>query len=177
MALSKKHCAFVEEYLATFNATEAYHRVYAPRTRAASASNGYQLLRNAGIQKELERRVAEISGERSVEIHRHIKDKGYLRSQAKSTVLYLIREEHGAHKIGVTANIKARFVTLSNTIPYSLTLVMVVQVEDVLRHERELHSLFEGKRIKGEWFQLSDEDVEWIKRKYGVISKAERVHR
>jgi len=59
MALSKKHRAFVEEYLSCFNATEAYHRVYSPRTRAASASNGYQLLRNTEIEQAIKERLAE----------------------------------------------------------------------------------------------------------------------
>lgn len=59
MALSKKHKAFVEEYLVSFNATEAYHRVYGPRSRETAASNGYRLLRNAEISAAIKQRLSE----------------------------------------------------------------------------------------------------------------------
>ena len=117
-----------------------------------------------------------MSGERAIEIQRHISEMGHQRVSAKPSTLYLIREEHGAYKIGVAANLKARFATLSTMIPYSLEVVMSFLVEDALRDERSLHLRFKSKRIKGEWFQLSDKDVEWIKRKYGYISKAASIH-
>jgi phage terminase small subunit len=59
MALSKKHRAFIEEYLATFNATEAYHRVYAPETRETAAVNGHRLLRNANVEEAIKCRLSE----------------------------------------------------------------------------------------------------------------------
>lgn len=59
MALSAKHRAFIEQYLLTSNATEAYDNVYHPKTRAVSASNGHKLLRNAEILEAISHRLSE----------------------------------------------------------------------------------------------------------------------
>lgn len=59
MALSAKHKLFVEQYLLTNNATEAYDRVYHPRNRDSAASNGYKLLRNAEISEAIKHRLSE----------------------------------------------------------------------------------------------------------------------
>lgn len=58
--LSEKHKEFVNNYfICSLNATEAYHRTYAPESRAVSASNGYRLLRNAEIAEAVSERMAE----------------------------------------------------------------------------------------------------------------------
>lgn len=59
MALSPKHRAFVEEYLATWNATEAYSRVYPKASREAARRNGSRLLTNADVANEVKARIAE----------------------------------------------------------------------------------------------------------------------
>ena len=59
MALSSKHRQFIEQFLLTFNATEAYDQVYHPRSRDAAASNGYKLLRNAEIAEAIKHRLSE----------------------------------------------------------------------------------------------------------------------
>ena len=57
MALKPKHRQFVEEYLRCWNASEAARRVgYSQRNADV---NGPRLLVNAGIQEEIERRIAE----------------------------------------------------------------------------------------------------------------------
>lgn len=59
MALSPKHRQFVEEFLSTYNATEAYDRVYHPKSREAAASSGYKLLRKAEIAESIKHRLSE----------------------------------------------------------------------------------------------------------------------
>lgn len=59
MALSQKHKAFVDQYLLTANATEAYDQVYHPRSRDTAASNGFRLLRNAEIAEAIKHRLSE----------------------------------------------------------------------------------------------------------------------
>jgi hypothetical protein len=42
-------------------------------------------------------------------------------------------------------------------------LLHMFRCEDVRHTERVLHDLFRSKRIEGEWFALTESDVEWIK--------------
>lgn len=59
MGLSAKHKKFIDKYLETFNATEAYEQVYSPKTRAAAASAGHRLLRNVEISEAISERLQE----------------------------------------------------------------------------------------------------------------------
>jgi len=38
--------------------------------------------------------------------------------------------------------------------------------DNALDDEKELHIRFGGKRVKGEWFNLDQNDIEWIKEHY-----------
>lgn len=59
MALSPKHQAFVDAYLQSFNATDAYSIVYQPKSRASAAVNGHKLLRNTKIADAISIRLQE----------------------------------------------------------------------------------------------------------------------
>lgn len=50
---------FINEYLQTWNATEAYARAYPRATRETARRNGHRLLTNADIRQELKRRISE----------------------------------------------------------------------------------------------------------------------
>lgn len=58
--LSKKHSAFLDEYLRCFNATKAYKRVYPHASVKSSQVNSSKLLSNAIIIAEYERRLKEM---------------------------------------------------------------------------------------------------------------------
>ncbi len=57
MALSIKHQRFVEEYLQSSSATEAYQTVYPGVNRTTAASNGWRLLRTAHIAEAIQARL------------------------------------------------------------------------------------------------------------------------
>lgn len=60
MALSAQQQMFVDEYLRTFNATEAYMAAYPNTKRSTGASNGYRLLKeNADIAELIRLRLTE----------------------------------------------------------------------------------------------------------------------
>ena len=59
MALSPKHRVFCEEYLKTWNATDAYQAAYPKSSRETARRNGSRLLTNADISEEIQRRVDE----------------------------------------------------------------------------------------------------------------------
>lgn len=57
---SVKHLAFVDEYfLQNFNGTEAYMRVYKPKSRATARANAAKLLAKTSISEEIKARLAE----------------------------------------------------------------------------------------------------------------------
>jgi phage terminase small subunit len=60
MSLSNKHRVFVEEYLRTWNATEAYSRAYPQASRATARANGATLLANTSIAEEIKARITEL---------------------------------------------------------------------------------------------------------------------
>lgn len=59
MALSPKHRVFCEEYIKTWNATDAYLAAYPKSSRDAARRNGSRLMTNDDIRAEIDRHVAE----------------------------------------------------------------------------------------------------------------------
>jgi hypothetical protein len=87
--------------------------------------------------------------------------------------VYLIRADNGLYKIGLTSNIERRFNTLRAQSPIPLELILYVNGENARELERELHDKFSDKRHHGEWFELSDENLAYI-RTQDVVYKMTR---
>lgn len=82
-------------------------------------------------------------------------------AQQKHTYIYLMIDHNtGYHKIGRSKNPKFRERTLQSEKP---TIEMIHTFKDNLSKEKELHKRYANKRIRGEWFNLSKVDVEYIK--------------
>ncbi len=47
--------------------------------------------------------------------------------------------------------------------PYDLELLVSIETDDRDSLEKELHEKFADKRKKGEWFDLTEEDIAYIK--------------
>lgn len=79
--------------------------------------------------------------------------------------IYLMKNNHdGAYKIGMTrGDPKFREETLQSQ-EASVELVFYFEGPESL--ERELHKKYSEKRIRGEWFRLSEDDVEDIEKAY-----------
>ena len=73
------------------------------------------------------------------------------------------------YKIGRAKVLKDRIDTLGVQLPWELEVIAHVETDDYKGLEEELHLKFADKRIKGEWFRLTEEDVEWIKNLDGHI--------
>ena len=83
---------------------------------------------------------------------------------AKPGTIYVIK---GADlfKIGATTkSVEQRMRQLQVGSPVLLSLCLSYYCDDVYASERKLHKHFAGRRHHGEWFDLSDEDVEFIER-------------
>jgi len=77
------------------------------------------------------------------------------------TFIYLIHNKrNGYYKIGMSKNPKVRERTLQAEEP-DLEIIYKCLCSSLM--ERKLHDMFKAKRLRGEWFRLSTEDVEQIK--------------
>ena len=74
--------------------------------------------------------------------------------------VYFISNGRNAVKVGKSgACIKNRFVTLQTATPDPLQVVAVIADPDPAVLEKRLHAMLESKRIRGEWFAISDEEA------------------
>lgn len=76
--------------------------------------------------------------------------------------VYVIRSCYG-YKIGKTKRMKQRSQLFSVKLPFDIEVIHYAWFEDYSRAELKLHQRFKTKRLNGEWFQLTDRDVEEIK--------------
>lgn len=66
-------------------------------------------------------------------------------------------------KIGRTNNPKDRLRTFSVKLPFDVEYLHTIQTDDMYALESKLHRRFASKRVNGEWFKLSADDLEFLK--------------
>lgn len=77
--------------------------------------------------------------------------------------VYLLKEINGTHyKIGCTHDPANRRKTFNVKLPYETAYLCLIASDDMHALEAELHAKFANKRVSGEWFCLSDADVQYI---------------
>lgn len=76
--------------------------------------------------------------------------------------VYLLKSPTGTYKIGRTKDPSKRLHTFSVKLPFEVEFVCVIAAEDMIALETELHRKFKHKRVGGEWFALSEDDVAFI---------------
>ena len=69
------------------------------------------------------------------------------------------------HKIGHTGSLGRREYELALQLPEKLRLIHSIRTDDPAGIEAYWHKRFEHKRAKGEWFELSAQDVLAFKRR------------
>ena len=65
-------------------------------------------------------------------------------------------------KIGKSKNVENRFNAIKTSCPDPVVNLGFLEVEDSSKLEMDLHELFGEKRSFGEWFEITDEEVEGI---------------
>jgi len=82
-------------------------------------------------------------------------EKGYV---------YFIREDYaGRIKIGKTKDINQRLDTFNVKLPFHVELLHVIESNNYHYTEKLFHILFQSKRVNGEWFNLNETDISWVK--------------
>ena len=70
---------------------------------------------------------------------------------------------NGVYKIGKTTNVQFRHYCIQGFMPYPVDLIHSFPVECMSYEEWKLHKKYERWRMNGEWFQLSEFEVNEIK--------------
>jgi hypothetical protein len=95
------------------------------------------------------------------EIHQEEEQKKKARRRAG--YVYLVRSPTGYYKIGRTKNPKDRIQTFKVKLPFEVEYEALIPTKDMYSLEKELHDQFAHKRGEGEWFELNQENVAYIK--------------
>ena len=84
----------------------------------------------------------------------------------KPTNLYIMKCER-FHKIGITHHVPKRLKTLQSGLPFTMEIIANYNIKCADKHlirrvERAIHKHFVLKRKSGEWFELTESDLESI---------------
>jgi hypothetical protein len=77
--------------------------------------------------------------------------------------VYLAHCDTGHHKIGISNRPFDRIKHFDTIMPVSVTLVHYFQADSAIQAETLLHNAYRERRVSGEWFDLTCEEVEDIK--------------
>ncbi len=81
--------------------------------------------------------------------------------EVKKGYVYIMKDgRNGMHKIGFSKNPKAREKTLQSEVP---EITLLHAWKGCMNDEESLHDHFHSKRVRGEWFNLTPQDIKDIK--------------
>jgi hypothetical protein len=80
----------------------------------------------------------------------------------RAGVVYLLKSAYG-YKVGRSRNPPARMRTFGVQLPFIYTIPLVAWFDDCVDAERRYHDMFRTKHINGEWFDLTEEDINSVR--------------
>jgi len=80
---------------------------------------------------------------------------------SKSSYVYIVSVE-GFYKIGMTKRLADRMEAFNTSNPYEVKVVTAIPVSNASSIEKKLHLLYAEHNVKGEWFNLTESQVEDI---------------
>jgi len=79
--------------------------------------------------------------------------------------VYVIKSSNGLYKIGLSKEPERRIKQLRKDYPnQELSIVRVIETDNMLATEYQLHCIYEKQKVCGEWFDLEPKDFKWIDR-------------
>lgn len=78
--------------------------------------------------------------------------------ECRTPAVYLLKCNE-FYKIGRSNSILNRIDSMRTGNPYEIELLFFARTDKDLEVEKMLHNKFEAKRVRGEWFKLSNEDL------------------
>ena len=73
--------------------------------------------------------------------------------------VYILKTGKNLYKIGRTHNLPKRIAVYHTHLPILFRVVRQYPAQNMVELEESLHIIFQHKRIKGEWFGLSNDDI------------------
>lgn len=87
-----------------------------------------------------------------------------LTGKAPGYVYFVQEYMTGSFKIGKTKHIDKRMNVFNVKLPFENKLVFLIKTADHHQTELAFHHYFSDKRLEGEWFNLTRDDLSWIKK-------------
>lgn len=87
------------------------------------------------------------------------------RTTPRGEYIYVIKDIDisGYYKIGRTNDPSIRLSTFDVKLPFRIEVIAILTCKNAMQGERELHVRFASKRVRGEWFNLDDSDLEYLR--------------
>lgn len=106
-----------------------------------------------------------VESERDRTSHYSVADRGtrYCRGEGSGWTYLVFDTVTKLHKVGKTVQLDTRLRLLANGTPNELWLIWYIPTNDPYRLECDWVTHWSGKRIFGEWFRLTDDDVRHFK--------------
>lgn len=77
----------------------------------------------------------------------------------ESYVYFVLDSATGLYKIGRSRQPKDRVENMRTGASAPLYFAAVIHVDDMVVHERLMHRRFDDKRVRGEWFGITQQDI------------------
>ena len=87
-----------------------------------------------------------------------------LTGKAPGYVYFVQEYMTGSFKIGKTKHIDRRMNVYNVKLPFENKLIFLIKTADHHQTELAFHRHFSDKRLEGEWFNLTRDDLAWIKK-------------
>lgn len=96
--------------------------------------------------------------------------RGYYHIGDDSGFCYIMKDDNypNFYKIGKSKKPKIREGTLLHDAP-TISLFKVVETDQMSRLEQKLHKILENNRRRGEWFELTDNELKIIIESFGFV--------
>lgn len=93
-----------------------------------------------------------------------LKSRYSFKQRKKSDLLYILKHKNinDYYKIGITYDIEARIKQLSTASPFGIEVIKLIHNDKVSKIEKELHNTYSNKRLNGEWFKLTNDELNKI---------------
>ncbi|EGA90446.1 hypothetical protein GPDM_05446 [Planococcus donghaensis MPA1U2] len=85
-----------------------------------------------------------------------------LTGKAPGYVYFVQEHMTGSFKIGKTKHIDKKMNVFNVKLPFENKLIFLIKSADYHQTELAFHEYFSDKRLEGEWFNLTREDLAWI---------------
>jgi len=82
-----------------------------------------------------------------------------MEQRTRQNCVYILKTGKNLYKIGKTRDLQKRLATYHTHLPILFRVVRQYPAANMDELEESLHIVFQHRRVKGEWFQLNDQDL------------------